>query len=226
MPCTVFGSTFALFTSQLLRLWRRLIGDENRRGEGNTAARFQGREHEVPVLRIGLSPRHARRWAARIGCSGTYPSDASVLVSPSLPFAQRFEIRILPSFHSTSDQRTARISEARSAEAAHGFAGFGIEVSFRTTETASSESPKHPDFAFASCAEPIGSGDASARELQQIATFDAEKLSRLVGRDKRLRDHGHLPRHFGSDNRCRSGESFVTISSFSSCGRVQRLGDG
>src|SRR5437762_10548793 len=118
MPCTVFGSTFALFTSQLLRLWRRLIGDENRRGEGNTAARFQGREHEVPVLRIGLSPRHARRWEDRTGCSGTYPSDASVLVSPSLPFAQRFEIRILPSVHNTSDQRSESISEARSAVAA------------------------------------------------------------------------------------------------------------
>jgi hypothetical protein len=56
--------------------------------------------------------------AARVGCSGTYPSDVSVFVSPSLPFAQRFEIRVLPSFHSKSDQRSARISEARSAVAA------------------------------------------------------------------------------------------------------------
>src|SRR5882724_2441743 len=51
-----------------------------------------------------LCSGHERRWAVRIGCSGTYPSEASVLVSPSLPFAQHFEIRILPSFHSKSDQ--------------------------------------------------------------------------------------------------------------------------
>src|SRR6266478_653167 len=95
-----------------------MIGDENRRREGNTAAPSQGREHEVPVLGMRACSRHARRWAVRIGCSGTYPSDASVLVSPSLPFAQRFEMRILPSFHSRSDQRSARISEARSAVAA------------------------------------------------------------------------------------------------------------
>jgi len=57
--------------------------------------------------------------------------------------------------------------------------------------------PKDPDFAFASCAERIGSGNASARELKQIATFDAEKLRRLVGRDKRLEGQENLPRLFG-----------------------------
>src|SRR6266436_9460022 len=81
---------------------------------------------------------------------------------------------------------------------------------------------KHPDFALASCSERIGSGDASAGELQQIATFDAEKLRRLVGRDERLWRHGHLPRLSGSDNRCRSGESSGSISRFSPCGLVQR----
>src|SRR6266404_5911782 len=83
---------------------------------------------------------HARRWPARTGCSGTYPSDASVFVSPSSPLAQRFEIRILPSCQSTSLQRSARISEERSAVAAQGNAfvqklGGGLEKHIVDTES-------------------------------------------------------------------------------------------
>src|SRR5437870_9494320 len=49
--------------------------------------------------------------------------------------------------------------------------------------------PEHPDFAFASGAQRIGSGDASAGKLQQMAPLDAEKPRRLVCRDERLLRH-------------------------------------
>jgi len=47
--------------------------------------RFDGREYEVPVFRVGaLFPPRAQMSGQSPGCSGTYPSDASVLVAPSL----------------------------------------------------------------------------------------------------------------------------------------------
>src|SRR5437868_2795435 len=66
----------------------------------------------------GVCCYHARRYPARTGCSGTYPSDASVFVSPSSPFAQRFEIRICPSLHKMSLHLKAKISDERRAVAA------------------------------------------------------------------------------------------------------------
>src|SRR5438034_11730771 len=53
-------------------------------------------------------------------------------------------------------------------------------------------------------------------------SFDAKKPRRLVGRDKRLRRQGRSPQLVGSDNRCRSRNSFGTISSLSSGTRFQR----
>ena len=106
MPCTVFGSTFALLTSQLLsecrRLWRpnrwpvldhdprcfrcrtQIVGDKHRSGKGPFPS-LQRRKDEIRILGI-VGCADATRAGARPGedAAGTWPSDASVLVWPSL----------------------------------------------------------------------------------------------------------------------------------------------
>src|SRR5437016_6964557 len=78
--------------------------------------------------------------------------------------------------------------------------------------------PEHPDFAFASGAQRIGSGDASAGKLQQMAPLDAEKPRRLVCRDERLLRHWcgcdcHVERTWVSSHFVKTG-SFHPCTSF------------
>jgi hypothetical protein len=112
-PLTILDLHSSFFRSR-----PEMIRHKYGRGQRDATARLEGRKDNLRILLVRRLAAPLLQMMRQDRMQGNVASDASVLVSPSLPFAQLFEIRIRSSSHRMSAQRSARISEERSAVAA------------------------------------------------------------------------------------------------------------